>query len=334
MDHPGERIRDIAIEEDMKDAYLRYAMSVIISRALPDVRDGLKPSQQPHPRGDERPESRAALRAPQVLQNLRRHAGQLPPARPGSHLPHPRPHGAGVQLPHPPGQRPGQLRLARRRPARGHAVHRGPPGSAPRPRCSPTSNTTPSISSPTTTKLAPSRRSCPASSPTCSATGAAGSRSAWPRASRPTTSARSSTASSASSTRPTCRSPSLIKLVPGPDFPTGGIIAGRQGIHESYRTGRGIIQVHTHAHTEVTKSGRNPHHRHRNPLPGLPPLNQGAHRRSGQQRPHPGRRRHARRERLGPPAPRHRTQARRRRAGRPQPSSTSTPRSNPASPSS
>ncbi|NQT54169.1 DNA gyrase subunit A, partial [bacterium] len=46
MDDSGERIRDIAIEEDMKDAYLRYAMSVIISRALPDVRDGLKPSQR------------------------------------------------------------------------------------------------------------------------------------------------------------------------------------------------------------------------------------------------------------------------------------------------
>ena len=30
----------------MKDSYLRYSMSVIISRALPDVRDGLKPSQR------------------------------------------------------------------------------------------------------------------------------------------------------------------------------------------------------------------------------------------------------------------------------------------------
>ncbi|MBS0586245.1 MAG: DNA topoisomerase (ATP-hydrolyzing) subunit A [Verrucomicrobia bacterium] len=34
------------IEEEMKDSYLRYSMSVIISRALPDVRDGLKPSQR------------------------------------------------------------------------------------------------------------------------------------------------------------------------------------------------------------------------------------------------------------------------------------------------
>ena len=34
------------IEDELKDSYLKYAMSVIISRALPDVRDGLKPSQR------------------------------------------------------------------------------------------------------------------------------------------------------------------------------------------------------------------------------------------------------------------------------------------------
>ena len=34
------------IEEEIKESYLRYSMSVIISRALPDARDGLKPSQR------------------------------------------------------------------------------------------------------------------------------------------------------------------------------------------------------------------------------------------------------------------------------------------------
>ena len=33
----------IAIEEEMKRSYLDYAMSVIVSRAIPDLRDGLKP---------------------------------------------------------------------------------------------------------------------------------------------------------------------------------------------------------------------------------------------------------------------------------------------------
>ena len=39
-------IKPIDIEQEMKSAYLDYAMSVIVSRALPDVRDGLKPVQR------------------------------------------------------------------------------------------------------------------------------------------------------------------------------------------------------------------------------------------------------------------------------------------------
>ena len=39
----NEKIIKINIEEEMKASYLDYAMSVIIGRALPDVRDGLKP---------------------------------------------------------------------------------------------------------------------------------------------------------------------------------------------------------------------------------------------------------------------------------------------------
>ena len=40
------RTRPMLIEKELKDSYLRYALSVIHSRALPDVRDGLKPSQR------------------------------------------------------------------------------------------------------------------------------------------------------------------------------------------------------------------------------------------------------------------------------------------------
>ncbi len=42
----GEVVISRNVEEEMKESYLRYSMSVIISRALPDVRDGLKPSQR------------------------------------------------------------------------------------------------------------------------------------------------------------------------------------------------------------------------------------------------------------------------------------------------
>ena len=39
-------MRELSIEDELRDSYLTYAMSVIVSRALPDVRDGLKPSQR------------------------------------------------------------------------------------------------------------------------------------------------------------------------------------------------------------------------------------------------------------------------------------------------
>ena len=42
-DKPGSDIRPVSIADEMKRSYLDYAMSVIVSRALPDVRDGLKP---------------------------------------------------------------------------------------------------------------------------------------------------------------------------------------------------------------------------------------------------------------------------------------------------
>src|SRR6516164_9523098 len=45
-DGNGDRYEPLNIEDELKDSYLTYAMSVIISRALPDVRDGLKPSQR------------------------------------------------------------------------------------------------------------------------------------------------------------------------------------------------------------------------------------------------------------------------------------------------
>ncbi len=46
----------------------------------------------------------------------------------------------------------------------------------------------------------------------------------------------------------------ILPVLPGPDFPTGGVILGRTGIHEAYRTGRGILQVRGRA--EVEKSTR------------------------------------------------------------------------------
>lgn len=49
----------------------------------------------------------------------------------------------------------------------------------------------------------------------------------------------------------------LMEFVPGPDFPTGGIIVGREGIRQAYSTGRGRLVVRGMAHIEDLRGGRN-----------------------------------------------------------------------------
>jgi DNA gyrase subunit A len=48
----------------------------------------------------------------------------------------------------------------------------------------------------------------------------------------------------------------LMEHIPGPDFPTGAIINGVRGIHEAYRTGRGRIYLRARTHIETDDSGR------------------------------------------------------------------------------
>ncbi len=49
----------------------------------------------------------------------------------------------------------------------------------------------------------------------------------------------------------------LMQIIPGPDFPTGATIMGRSGIREAYETGRGSITIRCKAHVEKSTSGRN-----------------------------------------------------------------------------
>ncbi|MBI2447773.1 MAG: DNA gyrase subunit A [Candidatus Omnitrophica bacterium] len=48
----------------------------------------------------------------------------------------------------------------------------------------------------------------------------------------------------------------LMKVIRGPDFPTGGIICGREGIVEAYRTGKGLLKLHAKAFIEEQKGGK------------------------------------------------------------------------------
>ena len=50
--------------------------------------------------------------------------------------------------------------------------------------------------------------------------------------------------------------PSLMEIVPGPDFPTGGIVLGRSGIHNAYSSGRGSIIMRGRVHIEEIRNDR------------------------------------------------------------------------------
>ena len=120
-------IQSVDIDEQMRTAYLDYAMSVIVARALPDARDGLKPVHRRilyamHDMG-----IRANYRLQEIRPYRRRSAGQVPPPRRLGRLRCDGAHGAGFLDALHAGRWAGQLRLHRRRPAGGHALHRSPP---------------------------------------------------------------------------------------------------------------------------------------------------------------------------------------------------------------
>jgi len=54
---------------------------------------------------------------------------------------------------------------------------------------------------------------------------------------------------------PETKADELLKIIPGPDFPTGGFIYGREGIVSAYRTGRGILQLRARAFIEKKEKG-------------------------------------------------------------------------------
>ena len=151
-------IQPIALQDEMENSFLDYAMS-IMSRALPDVRDGLKPvhrriiwDMETQGFRPDRPFVKCAPRDG-------RHDGSVPPSRRQRHLRRPRAHGAAVFAPPPPDQLPRQLRLARLRPGQRAAT---PSVGSTRWRCncSPTSTKTPSTWCPTTTAAPNSPKCC------------------------------------------------------------------------------------------------------------------------------------------------------------------------------
>src|SRR5881392_3498496 len=79
----AERIEPVIVEEEMQSSFIDYAMSVIVSRALPDVRDGLKPvhrrilfSMQESGLTPDRPRRKSAAAVGDVIKKYHPHGDQ------------------------------------------------------------------------------------------------------------------------------------------------------------------------------------------------------------------------------------------------------------------
>ena len=108
----------------------------------------------------------------------------------------------------------------------------------------------------------------------------------------------------------------LIRLIPGPDFPTGGMIVGKRGIHEAYAHGPRLDPGPRQDRDRNDEEGRSPaDHRHRDSVSGEQDAAARAHRRTGARQDARRHLRSARRVRSRRHADRDRAEARRSRRG-------------------
>ena len=240
----------------MRSAYLDYAMSVIVGRALPDVRDGLKPVHrrvlhvmnelglQPN---------RKHVKCAQIVGEV---MGKFHPARRHGDLRHARPHGAGLLHALPAGRRPRQLRQHRRLGRGRHALHRGAPGAPGHRDAAGHRRRRPSTSRPPTTGRARSPSCSRPASRTCSSTAAPGIAVGMATNIPPHNLREVVAATIAYIDDPQIDVEGLMRHIKGPDFPTAGTILGREGIRDAYATGRGRVRVQAKAHIEPIGQGK------------------------------------------------------------------------------
>lgn len=251
------RLLDQSIEEELRGSYLTYAMSVIVSRALPDVRDGLKPSQ------------RRILVAMNDL-SLTPGAGRIKCAKiSGDTSGNYHPHGESVIY-------PTLVRMAQEWNMRSVLVDKqgnfgsiaGLPPAAMRyteARMSPTAALMLEDLNLDTVDFIPTydeRRTeptvLPSKFPNLLVNGAQGIAVGMATSIPPHNLGEICDALTRVIDEPDVSIDELLEICPGPDFPTGGIVCGRSGIRRGYHTGRGTITVRARAYIEETGKGR--HH--------------------------------------------------------------------------
>ncbi len=243
------------IAEEMQDSYLTYAMSVIMSRALPDVRDGLKPSQ------------RRILVAMNDL-NLHPRAKHRKCAKIcGDTSGNYHPHGEGVIY-------PTLVRMAQEWSMRHQLVDsQGNFGSIDADPPAAMRYTEARLASPAEFMLDDIDKETvdfednydgtrqepvvlPSKFPNLLVNGSEGIAVGMATRLLPHNLGEICDAIIATIDEPEITTDELMKIVPGPDFPTGGVIHGRTGVRETFETGRGSITVRGIIDTEETKNGR------------------------------------------------------------------------------
>jgi len=250
-----ERIEDLHIEQELQDSYLTYAMSTIMDRALPDVRDGLKPSQ------------RRILVAMNDL-NLRPGSKHLKCAKiAGNTSGDYHPHGESIVY-------PTLVRMAQPWSMRYTLIDGqgnfgstdgDPPAAMRYTEARPTSaeqelmvdlNLDTVDFQPNYDERLLEPTVLPGKFPNLLVNGSTGIAVGMACNLLPHNLREICDAVVKTIENPEITLDELLQIVPGPDFPTGGIICGRDGIVEGYRTGRGKITLRAKIRTEEQKNGK------------------------------------------------------------------------------
>jgi len=251
----GEKIIQINIEEEMKSAYIDYSMSVIVSRALPDVRDGLKPVHRRVLFGmqdlgvlSNRPYKKSARIVGEVLGKYHPHGdtsvydAMVRMAQDWS-LRYPLVEGQG-NYGSMDGDNPAAMRYTE---ARLQKIAEEMLSDIDKNTVDFQLNFDDSLQEPV---VLPSRI------PNLLVNGASGIAVGMATNMPPHNLTEVCKATIAYINNPDINTEELMVHIKGPDFPTGGIIYGHQGIREAFDTGRGRIILRARTEIEVTPSGR------------------------------------------------------------------------------
>ena len=255
MEEKARRLVEVEIEEEMKRSYIDYAMSVIVGRALPDVRDGLKPvhrrilyamydmSMYPN-----RPYKKCARIVGEVLGKYHPHGDAavydaLVRMAQDFSFRYPLIDGHGnfgsVDGDAPAAMRYTEARLSQMAMELLGDIDKNTVDFVP--------NFDDSLQEPS---VLPSRY------PQLLVNGSSGIAVGMSTNIPPHNLKETINAVIALIDDPDIDIPSLMKHIKGPDFPTGGIIVGKKGIRDAYMTGRGSVRVRGKAEIEESASGK------------------------------------------------------------------------------